>query len=107
MTIIDQTLGAGGLVTTTTVKDNEMRVNYVQDVEPMFESVKDMRNSGEAWKQGVKKDMVHAFHIPDVVVMELWNIGVNVYQAPFKDVVWGLKRLGRYEACDMTGKKVV
>lgn len=104
---IDQTVSGAGLVTTLSVEDDRLRVNYAQDAAPMFEQVRDMRHSGEAWSQGIKKDMVHAFHIPDGVVMELFGLGINVYQAPFKDVAWGLKRLGRYEACDMTGKKVV
>lgn len=105
---IERTVSESGLVTTSYVGDEgELIIDYKQDAAPQFELVKQVRQDPDSWKKGVKKDMVHAFHIPDGVVHELLKIGVNVYTSPLKDIAWGLKRLNRYEACDMTGKRVV
>ena len=105
---IDRTVNESGLVTTSLLdEDGNLHVTYEQDAAPAFEQVLSVRNDGNAWREGVKKDMVHAFHIPDGVVHELLKIGINVYKSPLKDIVWGLKRLQRFEACDMTGKRFV
>ena len=88
-------------------EDGDIGLKYRQDAEPLFEQTLRTRNDGMAWHQGVKQNMVHAFSIPAGVVMELMSIGVNVYTAPTPDIVAGLKKLNRYEACDMTGKRLV
>ena len=104
---LSRDVSADGLVTTSYVDDEgQLIVDYRQDAAPAFELVKDVRQDGHAWRKGMKDSMVHAFHIPSGVIMELRGIGVDVYTAPFKDVVWGLKRLHRFEACDMTGKRL-
>ena len=81
-----------GLVTRQFLSnDLELIVDYSQDVEPIFEHVKRVR---------------HAFHIPNSVVMELLNHGVDVNKAPLKDIKKALRAIGKYELCDMTGKAV-
>lgn len=96
-----------GLVTTTMLDDDgKMHVNYAQDSAPAFEVVQSTRNDGHAWRVGVKKDMVHAMHITNGVVHELMAFGINPYTATMKELVLGLKRINRYEACDMTGKRL-
>lgn len=87
--------------------DGDIGIKYMQDAEPVFEQTLADRNDGVAWTQGLKSGMVHAFRIPVGVVMELMAIGVNVYQAPTADIVAGLKKINRYDACDMTGKRLV
>ena len=93
---------------TTSLLDSEgvLHVNYQQDATANFEAVRNVRNDPDHWRRSVKKDMVHALHIPDGVIMELFKLGINVYTAPFKDVVRALRTLNRYEACDMTGKRI-
>ena len=86
--------------------DGLMTFGYEQDAEQAFEAVLKHRNEGAGWAAGMKKDMVHALHIPNGVLMELRGIGVDVYTMPLADVVRGLKKLGRYQACDMTGKTI-
>lgn len=86
--------------------DGTLSVSYEQDAEPAFEAVLQHRNDGQGWSTGMKKDMVHALHIPNGVVMELWGLGINIYTAPLKEIVKGLHRLNRYQACDMTGKRI-
>lgn len=102
---IDQSISHDGLVTTTFVDDEgRMHVDYKQDATASGEAVQRARNDGEAWRKGVKAGFVHAFHIPSGVVHELLKVGVNVYTSPMKDIVWGLKRINRFEMCDNTGK---
>lgn len=86
--------------------DGLMRFSYKQDAEPVFEHVQTQRVQNNQWQRGVKQGMVHALTIPSGVVMELMGLGINVYQAPFKDIARGLHQLGRYQACDMTGKRL-
>jgi len=88
-------------------EDGNVGAKYRQDAAPVFEQVLRARNDGVAWQKGMKNNMVHALSIPAGVVMELFSIGINVYQAPTPDIVAGLKKLNRYEACDVTGKKLV
>lgn len=87
--------------------DGQIALRYVQDAEGLFERTQQARNQGVSWQKGVKEGFVHAFSIPAGVVMELLGIGVNVYTAPTADIVAGLKKLNRYEACDVTGKRLV
>lgn len=100
-----------GLQTTSWFdNDGNLHVDYKQDSTKAFEAVQRTRNDGDAWKTGIKKSMVHALHIPDGVVLELRKIGVDVLRHPapsYADVVAGLKKIHRYEACDMTGKNLV
>ena len=102
-----QDISPDGLKTEAHVDaDGLMTFSYQQDAEPAFEAVQRTRLHANPWAAGMKKDMVHALHIPNGVVMELWGKGINVYKAPLADIVRGLKQLGRYEACDMTGKRI-
>ena len=103
---IHQDISSDGLVTEFFSDGDDLGVRYTQDAEPSFELVQATRNEGEAWTKGVKKGMVHAFHIPSGVVMKLWAMGINVYQAPLKDIKAGLVKLDLYRQCDMTGKRV-
>ena len=96
---------------TTSWLDHEgvLHVDYKQDATKDFEAVQRTRIDGEAWKKGVKNSMVHALHIPDGVVLELRAIGVDVMKhpaPPLADVIVALKKINRYEACDMTGKRL-
>lgn len=102
-----QDISPDGLKTTAYVEaDGRMTFGYEQDAEPAFEAVLQHRNKGQGWSDGMKKGMVHALHIPNGVLMELRKVGVDVYTMPLADIVRGLKQIGRYQACDMTGKRL-
>lgn len=97
-----------GLQTTSFVdEEGTLHVNYKQDAEAAFEAAHSIRKDDEHWRRGVKKSMVHAMHIPLGVVLELKTAGIDVYTAPLKEITAGLRRIGRYEACDLTGKRLV
>lgn len=97
-----------GLQTASFVdEEGTLHVNYKQDAEAAFEAAHSIRKDDDHWRKGVKQSMVHAFHIPLGVVLELKTAGVDVYTAPLKEVVAGLHRIGRYEACDLTRKRLV
>jgi hypothetical protein len=104
---IHQEVTPDGLKTSAHVEaDGTIHFSYEQDAEPAFEAVRQHRNEGQGWSNGMKHDMVHALHIPNGVVMELWGLGINIYTAQLKDIVSGLHKLNRYQACDMTGKRI-
>jgi hypothetical protein len=103
---IGKEVSASGLLETTHVsEDGALTVEYQQDSEATFEAVQGLRNSKDVFREGMKKDMVHAFHIPNGVVMELFKHGVNIYTDPMPDIIVGLKKLGRYDACRLTDKR--
>ena len=97
-----------GLQTTSYVDaEGQLHVNYKQNSEQAFEIAQALRKDDEHWREGIKQSMVHAMHIPLGVVLELKTAGVDVYTAPLKEVVAGLHKIHRYEACVLTRKRLV
>ena len=95
-----------GLVTRQFItNEGELIVDYSQDVEPIFEQVKAVRHDPDNWRRQVKRDLVHAFHVPNATIVKLKNYGIDVYTCTVKDLVRGLKAIGEYELCDLTGKR--
>ncbi|MGA0210021.1 MAG: hypothetical protein ACO3LZ_08895 [Candidatus Nanopelagicales bacterium] len=95
---IDQSLqGSTGdmLVTADLTPDGTMIVRHEQDLEPHVEYAKKLANSDEYTRQGIKKGFAHAAHIPDVVVVELKQIGIDVFRASAREIITGLKRLNK------------
>ena len=72
-----------------------MHTTYKQDLEAALERSRAMRNDDDYWKQGVKNSFVHIATIPDVVVLELRKLGINVYRDPIKAIVSGLHKLNK------------
>lgn len=89
--------------------DGRVHVSYEHDAQPAFETILKARNHGDVWGNGMRDDakMTHAYHIPVGVVMELYALGINVYTAPAKDIVAGLHKLNRHDACKLTHKKAI
>lgn len=89
--------------------DGKLHVKYEHDAESAFETILKARTQGDVWGNGMKSDakMMHAYHIPVGVIMELIGIGINVYTAPAKDIVAGLHKLNRHDACKLTHKKAI
>ena len=96
-----------GMVQTLYSEGDDLHVTYQQDAEPIFEMVQRARQEKDLFREGVKRDLVHAFHIPNGVVMELHKLGISVYKDSLKDIVRGLHKLGRYDACRLTDKRFV
>ncbi len=102
---ISEEIGLDGLKTTMYGEGDDLHVKYEQDAEPAFEAVLQTRLHKDVFREGMKKDLVHAFHIPVGVYMELRKIGIDVYTDPVKDIVRGLRQLHRYDACRLTDKR--
>jgi hypothetical protein len=48
------------------------------DVEPNLEFSKSLARDDDYWKQGVKKEMAHYAHIPNILIEKWANEGVDV-----------------------------
>lgn len=94
---IDKTINRSGLVTEilTSELDGAMHVAYKQDLEPHIEYATALRNNEQYTREGIKKGMMHAAHIPDVVIVELKQIGVDVFTASAREIIAGIRRLGK------------
>lgn len=74
---------------------NRFVIKHRADIAPSIEYAKAVQNDGDLWAQGVKKGFALAGHIPPMVVIELKQIGVDVYTAPLKEIRAGLHKLGK------------
>jgi hypothetical protein len=68
-----------GLATYEDMNDGHLQVHYRQDVEPVLEYTKKIRNDGLA-DLGIKRDMWHYAHVPPVVILK-WRFehGVDIF----------------------------
>jgi hypothetical protein len=68
-----------GLATYEDMNDNHLQVHYRQDVEPLLEYTKTLRNEG-ATDSGIKNEMWHYAQIPQVVILEMrFKHGVDIF----------------------------
>lgn len=70
-------------------------IKHRADISPNIEHAKAATLDEDRWKAGVKAGMAYAGHIPAMTVIELKQIGVDVYTAPLKDIRAGLEKLGK------------
>lgn len=85
-------------VETTTELDtltNRFVIKHRGDIEQSIEYAKALQNDDEVWKQGVKKGFAFAGHIPAMTIIELRQLGIDVYTAPLKDIRAGLEKIGK------------
>ena len=54
-------------------------IQTVQDVKPFLARMKALRGSADYTKKGIKEDWWHVCSIPSVVIMELRNKGIDVF----------------------------
>jgi hypothetical protein len=101
---ISKTVGGSGLVQTVDIDGTDMVVDNRQDITEAMEWAQALRNDDSVWQAGVKNARVHVAHIPDGVIHELLQIGVNVYTHPWKDIAAGLRKINR-EMCFTTRKQ--
>jgi hypothetical protein len=60
--------------------DGKLQVHYRQDVEPVLEYTKRLRNDGMT-DYGIKQDLWHYAQIPPVIILEMrFKHGVDVFQ---------------------------
>lgn len=75
-------------------KDNLLVIQEFQDLEPIVERTKALRNADEYTANGIKANFWHVGHIPDVVCNQLRQHGVDVMTAPIKDILAKVRELG-------------
>ena len=94
---LGQWFNGGMRVTTGIANDGTFVVKHDQDLQPHVEYATALRNDESYSASGIKRGMWHAAHIPDVVVVELRQIGVDVFDkdTSAKNIVAGLKKLGK------------
>jgi hypothetical protein len=79
-----------GVETWEDMYDGKLQIHYRQDVEPVLEYTKALRNSGLA-DQGIKRDMWHYAQIPPVVIMEMrFKHGVDIFNRDHEKKVFEL-----------------
>lgn len=85
-----------GVVTTMEVDKitNRMVIKKAQDISANVEMTNRLRNNDEYTRNGIKKGWMHAAHIPEIVIVKLLREGINVYHAPAKEIIAGLKKIG-------------
>lgn len=72
-----------GLQTTFKVEDGELRVNYEQNNEAIYERLQKLRNADDYWKNGIKANYAHAVHITDADCMKMIvEDGFDPYKEP-------------------------
>ena len=86
-----------GIETTTGIDPltNRLVIKHRADLTPSIEYAKAVAKDDDVWKKGVKQGFALAGHIPPMVVVELRQIGVDVFTASFKDIKAGLYKLGK------------
>lgn len=70
-------------------------VKHQGDISQSVEYAKAIGNDDEVWRDGVKKGFALAGHIPAMTIIELRQIGIDVFTAPLKDIRAGLHKLGK------------
>jgi hypothetical protein len=94
MDLLEKSVNHGVLTKkSTTEHDDKLVIQTYQDIEPNIEQATAMRNDDDYTRQGIKKGFAHMATIPAVVVNELLIAGVNVYTAPAKEIIAGLRRI--------------
>lgn len=84
-----------GTWTRTGFVDDKLVVRKDADISQAIAYCTALRNADDYWKNGVKNNFAHAAHIPDVVIAELYGIGINVFTSTAKEIVGGLRRLNK------------
>lgn len=75
-------------------KDDLLVIHEYQDLEPIVERTKALRNADEYSANGIKNNMWHVGHIPDIICGQLAKHGIDVMKAPIKDILAKVRELG-------------
>lgn len=60
-----------GIQTITGTEDGQLVIKTLQDVAPHLDYSTSLRNNPEYAKTGIKRNFMHAVHIPDAVLMKM------------------------------------
>jgi len=81
------------IVTQRGFVDDKMVTRSEADLSVNLEYSNSLRNDADYARQGIKKGWMHAIHVPAVKVMELAQIGIDVYTASPREIAAGLNAL--------------
>lgn len=98
MELLHQYTYGGGVVTqvsTTEAEGGKLVIKKWQDDSQSRAFAQAMGGDADNWRAGVKKSWAMAGHIPDITIVELRQIGIDVFKAPLKEIRAGLKKLGK------------
>ena len=84
-----------GTRVTTSVDADRLIVTSEADIEPAINYTNALRNADQYSKDGIKNSFWHVAHIPNVVVVELKSQGIDIFTATAKEIVAGIKKLGK------------
>jgi len=84
-----------GTRVTTSVDADRLIVTSEADIEPAINYTNALRNADQYSRDGIKNSFWHVAHIPDVVVVELKNHGIDVFKDSARDIIAGIKKLGK------------
>lgn len=84
-----------GTVTRTGVVEDRLVIRKDADLAQNHEFANALRNDDDYSKQGIKRGFFHAMHIPEVVQIELLQIGIDIFRATPKEIAAGLRRIGK------------
>ena len=77
-----------GLKTTYAIEDDKLRVNYEQDVEPLYDRLRKLREADEYKKNGIKESLMHAVSIAPVDGMKMMaEDGFNPWTATAEEIL--------------------
>lgn len=74
---------------------NRFVVRHRANITPNIEYAKAIANDDDVWKTGVKRGFAMAGHIPDITIVELRQIGVDIFTATLPEIRAGLRTLGK------------
>jgi hypothetical protein len=82
---------------------DEVTLSYQQDVGGFLDVLRQKRNNDEATKQGIKNSMWHYATLPPVVIMELKQRGIDVFDPSHTKAL--MKAINAdFPACKVTSK---
>jgi hypothetical protein len=90
-----QEIDLTGVVTQHGFEDNKIVIRKQADLTPNLEYATALRNSDEYSAQGIKRGFMHVAHVDEISQVELLKIGIDVLRATPRQIVAGLRRLGR------------
>lgn len=94
-----------GTYTTTTVdEEGKMHVHKAADLEPVVNYTRALQNADEYKRNGIKNNLMHVAHIPEVLEVKLLQHGVDVNRDSVRTIVAKIKELGMEHFLVMRGK---
>ncbi len=84
-----------GVLTRHGFVDDKLVIRKDANLQPHVDYATALRNSDEYSREGIKKGFFHVATIDPISQIELLKIGVDLFRASPKEIVAGLRKLGR------------